>query len=168
MGLFLGLGIAGVVLLAAALIFDGVLEGVFDGALDAFDGLVSLPVLAGFLSMFGFASALTLGVTGLDQGASAAVGLAAGLGTGWLTWRVCRTLMREQPGDSPRGADLVGTAGSVVTAIPADGYGEVMLHLAGQPVKLAARSAAPVARGTQVWVEATLSATAVAVQPVTR
>jgi hypothetical protein len=54
----------------------------------------------------------------------------------------------------------------VVTAIPAEGYGEVLVHLAGQPLKLAARSPVPVARGTEVWVEAALSPTSVAVRPV--
>ena len=46
MTFFLGLGIAGIVLLVLALVFDGVLEGLFDGAgvLDGlFDGLLSLP-----------------------------------------------------------------------------------------------------------------------------
>lgn len=68
MGLFLGLGIGGVVLLAASLVFDGVLEGVFDGALDGlFDGWLSLPVIAGFVSMLGFTGAIVLGSTGLGQ-----------------------------------------------------------------------------------------------------
>lgn len=54
MTLFLGLGIAGLVLLVFALAFDGVLEGLLDGvgAQDGlFDGLLSLPVIAGFVSM---------------------------------------------------------------------------------------------------------------------
>ncbi|MGW2849392.1 hypothetical protein ACWC5G_32050, partial [Streptomyces sp. NPDC001274] len=67
---------------------------------------------------------------------------------------------------TPRGDDLVGTSGSVVTAIPAEGYGEVLLSLAGQPVKLAAKSPTPIARGTEIWVEAALSTTSVAVRPV--
>ncbi len=53
MTLFLGLGIAGLVLLVLALVFDAVLEGLFDGvsALEGlFDGLLSLPVIAGFVS----------------------------------------------------------------------------------------------------------------------
>ncbi|CAM5226325.1 hypothetical protein SBADM41S_03003 [Streptomyces badius] len=54
----------------------------------------------------------------------------------------------------------------MVTAIPAEGYGEVLLRLGGQPVKYAARSATPVARGTEIWVEEALSTTSVAVRPV--
>ncbi|MFI0539544.1 hypothetical protein ACH3VS_11735 [Streptomyces sp. WSLK1-3] len=171
MTLFLGLGIAGLVLLVLALVFDGVLEGLLDGvgALEGlFDGLLSLPVIAGFVSMLGFGGAIVLGTTGLGAGAAAVVGAGAGVGAAWLAWRLSRALMRDEPGTTPRGRDLVGSSGSVVTPIPADGYGEVLVHLAGQPVKYAARSAAAVARGTEVWVEETLSATAVAVRPVDR
>jgi membrane protein implicated in regulation of membrane protease activity len=168
---FLGLGIAGLVLLVLALVFDGVLEGLFDGvsALDGlFDGLLSLPVIAGFISMLGFGGAIALGTTGLGAGAATAVGAGAGVGAGWLTWRLSRALMREEPGSTPRGTDLVGSSGSVVTAIPVDGYGEVLLYLAGQPVKYAAKSAVGIERGTEVWVEEALSATSVAVRPVER
>lgn len=169
MNVFLGLGVAGIVLLALSLIFDGILEGLFGGVLDGlFDGLLSLPVVAGFLSMFGFGGAIVLGATGLGAGAATGAGVAAGVAAGWLAWRFSRALMRDQTHATPRGTDLVGTAGSVVTAIPADGYGEVMLRLGGQPVKLAARSAVPVARGAEIWVEASLSSTSVAVRPVER
>ncbi len=170
---FLGLGVAGLVLLVLALVFDGVLEGLFGGAgfLDGlFDGLLSLPVVAGFVSMLGFGGALVLGTTGLGAGPATAVGAGSGVAAGWLTWRLSRALMRDQDGAAPRGDDLVGTAGSVVTAIPADGYGEVLLRLAGQPVKLAARSAGAtaVAQGSEIWVEESLSPTSVAVRPVQR
>ncbi|MGP4053089.1 hypothetical protein [Streptomyces sp. 2A115] len=171
MTLFLGLGIAGIAVLVLALVFDGVLEGLFGGAgvLDGlFDGLLSLPVIAGFVSMLGFSGALVLGTTGLGAGPATVVGVGAGAGAGWLTWRFSRALMRDEPGSTPRGADLVGSSGSVVTAIPAEGYGEVLVYLAGQPVKYAAKSAEPVARGTEIWVEATLSVTSVSVRPVQR
>ncbi|MEI7033873.1 hypothetical protein [Streptomyces pratensis] len=169
MTFFLGLGIAGIVLLAFSLIFGGLLEGFLDGVLDGvFDGLLSLPVIAGFLSMLGFCGAIVLGTTGLGTFAATVAGVAAGLVAGWLTWRLSKALMRDQTAATPRGSDLVGTSGSVVTAIPVDGYGEVMLRLGGQPVKYAAKSVTPVARGTEVWVEEALSTTSVAVRPVER
>ncbi|MFE3653987.1 hypothetical protein ACFXO2_40480 [Streptomyces sp. NPDC059152] len=164
----LGLGIGGIAVLALSLIFDGVLEGLFGGVLDGLDGLLSLPVIAGFLSMFGFAGAIVWGGTGLGAWPAIGVGLAAGAAAGGATWKFSRALMRDRTGSAPRREDLVGTAGSVVTAIPADGYGEVLLRLAGHPVKLAARSADPVARGAEIWVEASLSSTSVSVRPVER
>ncbi|MFJ9622656.1 hypothetical protein [Streptomyces sp. NPDC101181] len=169
MTFFLGLGIAGIVLLVLSLIFDGLLEGLLDGVVDGlFDGLLSLPVIAGFLSMLGFGGAITLGTTGAGPLGATAVGTVAGAGAAWLTWKLSKALMRDQTHTTPRASDLVGSPGSVVTAIPAGGYGEVLLRLGGQPVKYAARSAGPVARGTEVWVEETLSTTSVAVRPVER
>jgi membrane protein implicated in regulation of membrane protease activity len=169
MGWFLGLGIVGIVLLALSLVFDGVLEGLFDGVgvLDGlFDGLLSLPVIAGFVSMLGFSGAIAMGTTGVGAVGATAIGTPAGLVTGWLAYRLSRVLLRDRSGAAPRDDDLLGASGSVVTAIPADGYGEVLVHLGGQRVKLAAKSVAPVARGAEVWVEGTLSQTAVSVRPV--
>ncbi|MBT2440680.1 hypothetical protein J7E93_11290 [Streptomyces sp. ISL-36] len=169
MGLFLGLGMAGIVLLAVSLVLDGVLEGVFDGALDGlFDGWLSLPVIAGFVSMLGFTGAIVLGSTGLGPGAATTAGAVAGAGAGWLTWRLSRALMRDGGGDAPHQDDLVGSAGTVVTAIPPSGYGEVLLRLAGQPVKYAATADGPLERGAEVWVTAAPSATSVRVRAVER
>ncbi|MEV4973618.1 hypothetical protein [Streptomyces scopuliridis] len=171
MTLFLGLGIAGIVLLVLSLIFDGILEGLFDGVgvlNGLFDGLLSLPVIAGFISMLGFGGAIVLGTTQLGTGPAAVTGVAAGCGAGWLTWKFSKALMRDQTAVTPRGDDLVGSAGTVVTAIPAGGYGEVLLRLGGQPVKYSAKSAQPVANGAEIWVEETLSSTSVLVRPVQR
>ncbi|MEV3988460.1 hypothetical protein AB0J57_06095 [Streptomyces sp. NPDC049837] len=169
MGLFLGLGIAGLALLALSLVLDGALEGFLDGALGGLaDGWLSLPVIAGFVSMLGFTGAIVLGTTGLGAAPAAAAGVVTGAGAGWLTWKSSRALMRDRGGAAPRGDDLIGTEGAVVTAIPADGYGEVLLRVAGQPVKFAAKAAAPVGRGCEVWVEAALSASSVLVRPVER
>ncbi|RPK94138.1 hypothetical protein EES46_03370 [Streptomyces sp. ADI98-10] len=166
---FLSLGIAGIVLLTLSLIFGGILEGLFDGVLDGlFDGLLSLPVIAGFVSMLGFGGAIVLGTTSAGTFAATAIGVAAGLVAGWLTWKLSKALMRDQTHATPRDSDLIGTSGSVVTAIPAEGYGEVLLRLGDQPVKYAAKSATPVARGTEIWVEEALSTTSVAVRPVER
>ncbi|GGJ34078.1 hypothetical protein [Streptomyces brasiliensis] len=171
MAWFLGLGIVGVALLALSLLLDGVLEGIFDG-LDALDGVadgwLSLPVVAGFVSMLGFSAAIVMGTTGLGAVGATAIGAPAGVATGWFAHRLSRTLMRGESGQAPRGDDLIGLPASVVTAIPAGGYGEVLLQLAGQPVKFAARSQSPepVARGAEVWVDQALSHTAVSVRPV--
>jgi hypothetical protein len=109
-----------------------------------------------------------MGTTGLGAVGATAVGVPAGAGTGWLAYRLSRALMSDRSGAAPRDDDLIGAPGSVVTAIPAGGYGEVLVHRAGQPVKLAARSGGPVARGTEVWVDEALSPTAVSVRRVDR
>ncbi|MFE5212054.1 hypothetical protein [Streptomyces sp. NPDC056600] len=168
---FLGLGFAGLVVLTVALVFDGLLEGLFHGveALNGFfDGLISLPVVAGFVSMLGFAGAIVTGTTGLGPVAATAFALPAALLTAWGAYRAARALMNDGSGAAPREGDVVGVAGTVVTAISADGYGEVLVRLAGQPVKLAARADTPLPRGTEVWVDRSLSSTSVSVRPVER
>ncbi|MFD7712553.1 hypothetical protein ACFV6E_41465 [Streptomyces sp. NPDC059785] len=169
MAWLLGLGITGVVLLALSLVFDGVLEGVLDGALGGIlDGWLSLPVVAGFLAMTGFGGVIAQAAAGTGPAASAGIGALGGVAAAWATYRFSRALMQDRTAAVPTRDDVVGLAGSVVTAIPADGYGEVLLRLAGQPVKLAARAAVPVARGTEVWVAESPSATSVVVRPVER
>ncbi|MFB7274085.1 NfeD family protein [Streptomyces sp. NPDC056244] len=172
MTVFLGLGIAGIVLLVLSLIFDGILEGLFGGISllnGLFDGLLSLPVIAGFVSMLGFTAAIVEGSTDLGTAPAVVAGAAAGAGAAWLTWKFSKALMRDdQTVATPRGDDLVGTAGTVVTAIPAAGYGEVLLRLGGQTVKYAAKGEEPVEQGAEIWVEATLSSTSVSVRRVQR
>lgn len=167
MGWFVGLGVAGIAVLAVSLVFDGFLEGVFGDALGGlFDGWLSLPVVAGFVSMLGFTGAIVLGSTGWGPAVATAVGALAGCAAGWLTWRLSRALLRDQVGAAPHHSELLGSPGTVVTAIPAVGYGEVLLNLAGQPVKYSASAEGPLARGTRVWVAATPSSTSVSVCPV--
>ncbi|MFI6012619.1 hypothetical protein ACIBAG_28030 [Streptomyces sp. NPDC051243] len=55
-----------------------------------------------------------------------------------------------------------------MTVIPADGYGEVLVHRGGKPVKLAVKSQVPAARGTEVGVEEALSQPVVSVHLVER
>ncbi|MBT2363982.1 hypothetical protein J7E88_01185 [Streptomyces sp. ISL-10] len=165
---FLGLGIGGLVLLVLSLVFDGVLEGVLDGLGGGLDGFLSLPVIAGFVSALGFTGAIVLGTTGTGAGVATGAGMAAGVVVAWLTWMFSRALMRDGAVPAPRGDDLTGTSGSVVTAIPGDGYGEVLLYLGGQPVKYAAKASGPLPRGVEVWVESVLSPTSVVVRPVER
>ncbi|MDX2554289.1 hypothetical protein [Streptomyces stelliscabiei] len=127
MAWFFGLGITGGALLVLSLVLDGVLDGAFDGALDGvLDGWLSLPVVAGFLAATGFGGVLA--TEPLDAGPVAAIGCGAvlGAGTAWPTYRCGRALARDRTALAPRGGDLVGTAGRVVTAIPADGFGEVL------------------------------------------
>ncbi|MFE3070625.1 hypothetical protein [Streptomyces sp. NPDC059247] len=161
MGWFLGFGVAGLVVLALALVFDGLLESIGGGP----DGFLSLPVIAGFVSALGFTGAVVMGAAGAGPFVATLSGVVAGVVAGWSTWWFSRALIRSgEP--APRGEDLAGTSGAVVTAIPVGGYGEVLLYLAGQPVKYAAKSTGPVARGTEVWVDSVLSPTSVTVRPV--
>lgn len=154
---FLVIGVIGILLLVVSL----VIGEVFDGVLDAVGGdLVSGASVAAFLGAFGFGGALVLGATessGAAIGAGLGVGVVVGGLAGWLTM----ALRRGGDDSTVRSSSLVGRTGSVVSAIPAQGYGDVSVVVAGHITKLNARSDEALAAGTPVTVTSILSPTAV-------
>jgi membrane protein implicated in regulation of membrane protease activity len=64
--------------------------------------------------------------------------------------------------------ELLNAPGVVLSDIPALGFGEIRVTRQGQMMKLNAKSAIPLATGTQVTVIDVLSATAVVVEPTYR
>lgn len=132
------------------------------------DGPISLEAVAGFVSAFGFAGAITSELLPDDtpgRGVVAiGVGLFAAVPTAWLAVRLARAA-RAMPTDAtPTRHHLVGSLGVVVTPIPSDGYGEVRVRVGGQPLKLNARADRPLALHTQVFVVEALTETSVIVE----
>jgi membrane protein implicated in regulation of membrane protease activity len=160
---FLVIGGVGVAVLALGLIGNELASAV---RVDWF-GDASTEAVAGFLGVFGFVAALVRVVLGSDDpGALAlagAIGLVAAIPASLLVVRLSRALRDMPTDDTPRRSDLIGTAGVVVTQIPATGYGEVRVRLAGHPVKLNARADQPLAAGTPVLVVEAPSDTSVVV-----
>ncbi|WP_299443313.1 hypothetical protein [uncultured Phycicoccus sp.] len=153
------IGGIGILLLLVSFVLGDILDGVLDSiGPEAFSGLA----IAGFLAAFGFVGALTL-----DTGASAGVaiiaglvaGVAAGAGAGYASSR----LMRGGDESTVRTSGLVGLSGTVVEAVPADGYGMVSVTAAGHITRLNARCEEPLPGGTAVVVTAVLSPTSVMV-----
>jgi len=142
--------------LGALLLVSGLVLG---DVLAPGDGLT--PAIGAGLGAFGIGGALLLGPLGALL---AVVGGALGaLAVGAVAYALTRALIGR---DSPpvRTSDLVGVFGTVVTRIPAEGLGEVVLPQAGSRVKLSARSYEPIPSGTPVYVTEVLSSTSVAVQ----
>jgi membrane protein implicated in regulation of membrane protease activity len=160
-GIFLAVGGIGLVILLVSLILGDV--GDHSGILGTGDYL-SLAAIAGFMAAFGFVGALTVGAGGtlVASAAGTAAGLLVGGAAGWFT----RLLRRQQSAPAPGRSALIGVSGTVVSAIPSSGYGEVTLLVAGQQSKVNARSLEPVPIGTRVTVVAVLSPTSVQVDPV--
>jgi membrane protein implicated in regulation of membrane protease activity len=132
------------------------------------DGPVSLEAVAGFTGAFGFAGAIASELLhartpGLLAAAAGAGALAA-LPTAWLALRLSRSARNMRTDATPTRHDLVGSLGVVVTPISASGYGEVRVRVAGQPVKLNAKAAAPIPAGAQVFVIEAPSDTSVLVE----
>ncbi|MCW3842354.1 hypothetical protein ONA70_19840 [Micromonospora yasonensis] len=162
--IFLIIGGAGVAVLALALVGAGLLHL---GHPDV-DGPVSLEAVAGFTGAFGFGAAIVNELLGggsprMVAGAVAG-GVAAAVPTAWLAARLSRAARNMRTDATPTRDHLVGAAGLVVTPVPAGGYGEVRVRLAGQPVKLNARADHPLPVGTRIFVVEALSETSVYVE----
>jgi membrane protein implicated in regulation of membrane protease activity len=130
---------------------------------------VTLPAIAGFLGTFGFVGAIAAVLSG-TTGTSAAVvatlcGVVAGLPAAWLANRLMDAAMRMNTDATLSSSDLVGATGVVIRSVPAGGYGEVRLSIAGQPMKFNARADQPIARGTSIFVIEVPSPTSVLVEP---
>ncbi|HHU08444.1 MAG TPA: DUF4175 domain-containing protein [Intrasporangiaceae bacterium] len=156
MTLFLIIGGVGVVLLLITLVRDGVLDILGD--------VISGPAVAAFLTAFGFGGALALNAgasTGLAVVVGLVLGAIIGLGAGFVRTRLTKG------GDEADGrtGGLVGRDATVVTDIPAGGFGTVSIVASGHVTTLNARSGEPVAAGTPVVISAVLSPTSVAVEP---
>ncbi|TGN63828.1 hypothetical protein EXE59_07585 [Nocardioides eburneiflavus] len=161
MTVFLIVGAAGVLLLLVALVVGDVLDGALEG-LSA--GFFSTEALAGFLGALGFGGAIALETTG-STSLAVVIGLVLGVLLGALAARASRFLHGDGEGDTVRTADMVEKIGSVVSAIPEDGFGVVSISVGGHLTRLNARSSAAVPAGTQVSVTQVISPTAVQVEP---
>jgi membrane protein implicated in regulation of membrane protease activity len=130
---------------------------------------LSLPVIAGFLGAFGFGGAIAATIAGghgaLALAVGAVVGLLAAVPTAFVAGKFVYAAMNMATDSTLTSNDLVGAAGVIITPVPADGYGEVRLAIAGQQMKFNARSAQPLALGTQVFVIEVPSPTSVLVEP---
>ncbi|MEH1012648.1 NfeD family protein [Micromonospora sp. CPCC 206060] len=162
--IFLIIGGVGVVVLTLALLGAELLHFAHPDA----DGPVPLEVAAGFTGALGFGAAIANELIG--GGSPGSIALAAGIGvlaavpTAWLAAKLSRAARDMRTDPTPTRSDLVGSLGVVVTPIPANGYGEVRVRVAGQPVKLNARADRPIPTGTQVFVVDAPSDTSVHVE----
>ncbi|MEO7059933.1 MAG: hypothetical protein ABI083_09455 [Lapillicoccus sp.] len=154
-----GLGVT--VLLLSVLVGDLLPHGAIE-SLDVTDGFLSTAALGGFAGAFGLAGGVATASgapTWLAVLAGIVVGLAVGVGAGYLV----RALKNGPEHPAPSGADLVGATAMVVSPIPAGGFGEVSVTVNGIRRKVSALADRPFAAGAQVQVTHTLSPTSVRV-----
>ncbi len=166
---FLVIGGIGLALLVVSLLFGDVLggDGLGGGWAEGAVGPLSLPSISGFVGAFGFAGAAAAALTGTGAVAvlvGLVVGVAVAIPAAIGTVALSRVAAHMRTDATPTRGDLVGRLGTVVTPIPADGYGEVRVRLGGQPVKLNARADRPVALGARVFVIEAPSETSVVVE----
>ena len=155
------IGLVGLALLAISL----VLGDLFDGLLDALAGdAFSSAVIGGFVSAFGFGGALAQSI-GLPMPISLAIGGAAGVLFGWFAASLTRLVRGGGSDGTPATDDALGRTGTVVSAVPDDGFGSVRVTIGGHVVRLNARADGPLETGTEIHVTSVLSPTAVTVAP---
>jgi membrane-bound ClpP family serine protease len=158
----LAVGVLGLLLLVSSFFLDDLLGG----AADLDSGWISLPAVGAFLAALGFVGWAAVGTTD-STAAGAVIGLAAGLGVGGAAVAATRFLRGGSTDATPRAADLQGKQATVLTPVPPDGFGEVVLHHLGTRLKVSARTEAgnPIAAGVGVRVVSVESDTLVTVEP---
>lgn len=159
---FVVVGVVGVGLVVLTLVFGDLLDGLFEG-FDLTGGLLSTPVLGGFLAAFGLAGALAVGPLGVTL--AALVGVGAGIAFGAAAFGFTRSVMRMPTDATPRTEDLVGRRGTVLSPVPDGGYGQVRVAHLGQQFQLSAMASEPLPAGSDVVVVEVLSSSAVLVAP---
>lgn len=159
-GIFLIIGVIGAVLLLISLVLDGIFD-----AFDFGDGPLSLTTIAAFTAIFGF-SAFALVGAGLPTPLAGVLGAVAGAAGGAAAWWLTRLIRSAESSTAVSGDELVGSTAGVVLAIPAGGLGEVALVRNGERVSLSASADTAIARGAQVRIAQSITATSVRVEPV--
>lgn len=163
MTLFVVIGVIGIIVVLLSILLGDVVDGLVD--LDSLGGdLFSLAGIAAFLGAFGFGGVISLAVVDVTW-IAVIVGLAAGILAALGAASFTSWLKRSEAHSTFRSTSMVGSTARVITDIPAGGFGEVRVLGSGQSRKRAARSDVPILAGTEVWISAIVSPTAVEVTP---
>jgi membrane-bound ClpP family serine protease len=144
-------------LLLVTVLVDDILGGVLDALHIGFDigGVSLMPLLLGFVSMFGVGGLFATQVLDLRAGPAAIVGTIGGL-IGFGIVFVMFSLLRRSEGANPFStSSLVGRQASVSVSIPAGRFGTVLVKAEGQTHEFSATAAIDIATGTPVTVTGT-------------
>ncbi|MGI9595847.1 MAG: hypothetical protein ACR2QK_06790, partial [Acidimicrobiales bacterium] len=124
--MFVLIGLLGLFLLLAALLFDDVLDGLVPDS-----DWLSLTAIAVFLAAFGLVGWSLDRATSLPALVSAFGGAGVGIALAAVAVRWSRQLTGMSTDATPAASDLVGCQGRVVTAIVDGSAGEALVRLGG-------------------------------------
>ena len=158
------LGGLGLAVVLAGLLLGELLDGAVDAVVPGELAPGVTPALGAAVSAFGFGGALALRSADLPTALALSLAAVGALAVGGVAYALSRAVVGE-PVPPPTGHDLYGVFGSLVTPVPAGGYGEASFVVHGTRRKLSARSEVPLPAGTRVYVLDVLSATSVLVTP---
>jgi membrane protein implicated in regulation of membrane protease activity len=164
---FLVCTIVGGGLLLVTVLVDDILGGLLDVLHIDFDigGVSLMPLLLGFVSMFGVGGLFATQVLDIHGGTAGIIGTVAGL-IGFGIVYVMFSALRRSEGRNPFStASLVGRTASVAVGIPAGRYGSVWVKAEGQTHEYSATASVEIAAGTAVTITGT-AGTGLVVAPV--
>jgi membrane-bound ClpP family serine protease len=144
-------------LLLVTVLVDDVLGGVLDALHVGFDigGVSLMPLLLGFVSMFGVGGLFGTQVLNLHAGPAAVVGTIGGV-IGFGIVFVMFSVLRRSEGANPFStSSLVGRPASVAVSIPAGRFGSVLVKAEGQTHEFSATASVDIPTGTPVTVTGT-------------
>ena len=141
-------------LLLVTVLVDDILGGILDALHIGFDigGVSLMPLLLGFVSMFGVGGLFATQVLDIHGGQAAVVGTVAGV-FGFGIVYVLFNLLRRSEGANPFSTStLVGRTASVSVSIPAGRNGSVLVKAEGQTHEFSATATIDIPAGTVVTV----------------
>src|SRR3954447_16384031 len=144
-------------LLLVTVLVDDILGGILDALHIGFDigGVSLMPLLLGFVSMFGVGGLFATQVLGVHAGQAAIIGTIGGL-IGFAIVFVMFSALRRSEGTNPFStASLVGRQASVAVSIPAGRFGSVLVKAEGQTHERSATAALDTPSGTPVTIVGT-------------
>jgi membrane protein implicated in regulation of membrane protease activity len=154
--------VGGGMLLVSVVVGD-LLGGVLDALHAGVDvaGVGLMPLVLGFISMFGVGGLFSTQVFHLDPGPATLVGIGTG-GAGALFVFLLFSMLARGQGEQPFSLnDLVGQTARVSVGIPPGHFGTVQLSYAGQSHELTATADVAIPAGASVKIEAVAGANVV-------
>lgn len=167
--IFIGCLLIGGGLLLLTVLVDDILGGLLDAFHINFDvgGVSLMPLLLGFVSMFGVGGLLGTEVFDFDAGRASLVGLAFGIAGTLFVYYLFGALRRAEAPQAFSLSDLVGQRGRVTVGIRPGKAGSVLVTFAGQANDVTATADTEIAAGALVLVK-DLAGSTLIVEPATR
>jgi membrane protein implicated in regulation of membrane protease activity len=144
-------------LLLITVLVDDILGGLLDALHIGFDigGVSLMPLLLGFVSMFGVGGLFATQVLDVRAGPAAIIGTVSGM-IGFGIVFVMFSVLRQSEGANPFStSSLVGRNASVAVSIPAGRFGSVLVKAEGQTHEFSATAAIDIPNGTAVTITGT-------------
>src|SRR5712692_3032723 len=145
------------------LLLTVLVEDFFAGLHLGFDvgGVSPMPMLLGFVSMFGVGGLFGTQVFKVGGSPATAIGVGAGLIGALVVFGMFRVLRGAESSEAFRLEDMIGSSGRVSVAIPANHYGTVYLSFAGGSHNMTATAGIDIPAGKTVTITAVAGSTLV-------